>query len=38
MGGRRSGVGREVTGGVADKALQGATCPILLIRARCEER
>jgi nucleotide-binding universal stress UspA family protein len=32
----RSGLGRWVYGSVADKVLQGATCPILLIRANRE--
>jgi nucleotide-binding universal stress UspA family protein len=34
----RSGLGRWVYGSVADKVLQGATCPVLLIRAKREER
>jgi nucleotide-binding universal stress UspA family protein len=34
----RSGLTRWVYGSVADKVLQGATCPILLIRAKREER
>jgi nucleotide-binding universal stress UspA family protein len=33
----RSGLGRWVYGSVADKVLQGATCPVLLIRAKREE-
>ncbi len=32
----RSGLGRWVYGSVADKVLQGATCPVLLIRANRE--
>lgn len=32
----RSGLGRLVYGSVAEKVLQGATCPVLLIRARLE--
>lgn len=33
----RSGFGRLVYGSVAEKVLQGATCPVLLIRAKPEE-
>jgi nucleotide-binding universal stress UspA family protein len=29
----RSGIGRWVFGGVADRVLRGATCPVLLVRA-----
>ena len=32
----RSGIGRWVYGSVAEKVLQGANCPVLLIRARRE--
>jgi nucleotide-binding universal stress UspA family protein len=34
----RSGLSRWVYGSVAEKVLQGAACPVLLIRARREER
>lgn len=34
----RSGISRWVYGSVADKVLQGATCPVLLIRTKREER
>lgn len=33
----RSGLGRWVYGSVADKVLQGAACPILLVRAKRED-
>lgn len=33
----RSGLGRLVYGSVAEKVLQDATCPVLLIRAKAEE-
>lgn len=33
----RSGLSRWVYGSVAEKVLQGATCPVLLVRARREE-
>jgi nucleotide-binding universal stress UspA family protein len=32
----RSGLGRLVYGSVAEKVLQGASCPVLLIRAKGE--
>jgi len=34
----RSGISRWVYGSVADKVLRGATCPVLLVRVRPEER
>ncbi len=33
---RRTGLGRLVYGSVAEKVLQNATCPVLLIRAKGE--